>query len=423
MRKFLSLLLVLMAFSFAAMAQTRVITGQVRDAKGDPVPGASVKIKGGAKGTPADANGNFKIQVKSGDILVVSAANAETKEVAVGTSDVINIVIVSKQSQLSEVVVTALGVQRQAKEIGYATARVKTDELTQGKVTNLSSGLSGKVSGLDIRLTNNGVNPDVKITLRGNRSLTGNNTALIVVDGVPVPQSYIAALNPNDVENVTILKGANASALYGIEASNGVLIINTKKAPKGKLTLSLKNTTTFEKVSYLPSLQNEYGPFGGEGGGFPDPERGCTNCRTYIDPLTGFPLPVPFENQNFGPAYNSKDFPYSRFPISGPDANGKIIYGQYAPYKNGKKDFFQRGVSYQNELSGSVGNKWGGLYFSGQDVRTKGVVFKDEYRRSSARLNGNATFGRFTVNARSVARTASLLERYQSTCSPQSKRF
>src|SRR6202789_4130670 len=139
---------------------------------------------------------------------------------------------------LSEVVVTtALGIKRQARELGDATAQIKASELNQAAVINPATGLAAKVSGVDIRLADNGVNPQVKVTFRGSRSITGDNSALIVVDGVPVDQSYLANLNPSDIQDVTILKGSNAAGLYGIAAANGVMLITTKKG-KGKFSLT-----------------------------------------------------------------------------------------------------------------------------------------------------------------------------------------
>ena len=397
MRKVALMMMMLVLSATLAFAQTK-ITGTVRDEKGEPVAFASVKVKGSSVGTSADANGRFSIQAKQGDVLIFSSTNAtEAKEVTVGSTGVVNAALTLRTQQIETVVVTALGVQRQAKELGYSTARVRTEELTQARVTNVASGLSGKVSGLDIRLTDNGVNPQVKINLRGNRSLTGNNSALVILDGVPVSQGYIATLNPDDIDNITVLKGANAAALYGIEASNGVLIINTKKGGRGKVTVNYKNTTAFENISYMPALQNQYSPNGGETEGYPI--LGNYPYSSYWDPTTGKLLPVPFENQNFGSAYNSLDYPLKNIAIGGPFANGSLIYGDFKGFKDSKRSFFQTGTNIQNDLSAQWGGKWGGLYASGQRVDTRGVVPDDKYNRTSGRLNGNVTLGKFTASA------------------------
>lgn len=400
MRKVTSQLIILLLCTTISFAQSKVITGRVTDDKGNPVAFATIKVKkSGGVSTAADANGKYTIKANQGDVIVISSATTESREITVSSANVLDVTVALKETQLKEVVVTALGIQRQSKGIGIAVDKIKNEDLTRGKVTNLASGLSSKVSGLDIRLTDNGVNPTVKITLRGNRSLTGNNTALIILDGVPVAQNYVATLNPNDVDNVTILKGANAAALYGKDASNGVLIITTKKGGRGKLTVNFKNSTQFERVSYMPKLQTQYGPYGGEGGGYPDPIKGCKECVSYIDPYTGKSLPVPFENQNFGPAYNSLDYPYgTKIPIAGPLPNGEFVYGDFKPSSDNKTSFFQTGTTIQNDLNLQFGAKWGGIYLSGQRVDTRGVVPEDKYDRTSGRLNGNLNLGKFSAN-------------------------
>ena len=169
-------------------------------------------MKGGKGGVAADADGNFRIQAKTGDVLVMSATGAISKEVPVGSESVLNASLTKTNEELTSVVVTALGVKKQSRETGFSTAVVGTKELNQAKVTNIATGLTAKVSGLQINTVNNGVDPATRITLRGNRSILGNNQALLVLDGVPVSIGYLNSVNPNDVDNVTVLKGATASA-------------------------------------------------------------------------------------------------------------------------------------------------------------------------------------------------------------------
>jgi TonB-dependent SusC/RagA subfamily outer membrane receptor len=170
---------------------------------------------------------------------------------------------------------------------------------------NVATGLAGKVSGLSINLVNNGVKPDVRVTLRGNRSILGNNEALLVFDGIQLPITYLSLFNPDDVANVTVLKGASASALYGSAASNGVLIVTTRKGkPKPQITVS--STVNFESISYLPKFQNTFGPYGGEGNQNPFSQPLCRCCRNRGQPFTVY---VPYENQNYGPRYNDRKFP------------------------------------------------------------------------------------------------------------------
>jgi len=384
MRKLLTLLTALVLSTVLAMAQPRPVTGKLTDQQGQPVQYGSVRIKGTKTGTTADANGNFTIRVANGQTLVFSGAGLTTKEIVVTDAMPATIQIVRTESNMTEVVVTALGVKRQPKQLGYSTAVVTAKDLNDASVNNVVSGLSGKVSGLDIRLADNSVNPNIQVTLRGDRSIAGNNQALVVVDGIIVDQSYLATMNPEDVESATILKGASGAALYGKDASNGVLIITTKKGRKG-LNIAYKNSTMWNRVSYMPALQNEYSPNGGE--------------PNYIDPLTQFPLPVPFENQNFGPAYNSKDFPYTRIAIGGPDSAGNYVYGPYKAYPNGRKDFFQTGLNEQNDLSVGGANKWGSFYVSGQHASNQGIVYHDKSIRDAARFNGTLKFGNLSVAA------------------------
>src|SRR4051794_14284523 len=189
MRRFLSLFMMLMLCGVFAFSQNnRVVTGNVSDDKGAPIEGASVRVKNSkVLGVAADQNGNFRISVPEGATLVFSGTGFVTREVAVGSQSVVNAVLTrSGAVELSNVIVTAQGIRRQPKEIGYATARLSNTEITQSKVTNIANGLTGKVSGLQISTVNNSVNPSVRVTLRGNRSILANNQALLVLDDVPV---------------------------------------------------------------------------------------------------------------------------------------------------------------------------------------------------------------------------------------------
>jgi len=203
-------------------AQTREVSGKITDQSGAPIPNASIRIKGTTNGSSADAAGNFKLSVKPNSILQISAVGYADQQINIGNRQDITVQMTIDSRALSEVVVTALGVRRQSKELGYATTAVRSAQLNQAAVINPANGLAAKVSGVDIRLADNGINPQVKVTFRGSRSISGNNTALIVVDGVPVDQTYLNNLNPTDIEDITILKGSNAAALYGMSASNGV---------------------------------------------------------------------------------------------------------------------------------------------------------------------------------------------------------
>jgi len=386
MKKFL-----LVCFSFvfvlSAWAQDRVVSGKVTSAEdGTALPGVNVLLKGTTVGTVTSADGEFKLNVPaSGGTLVFSFIGFQTQEAAIGDRSVIDIVLATDVQQLNEVIVTAVGITREARTIGYSVANIKNDLLTQAKVTNAAAALSGKVSGLQINQTDNGVNGSVRIVLRGNRSFLGNNQALVVLDGVQVSNDYINSINPNDIESTTILKGATAAALYGSNASNGVMIINTKTGRSSVPVITLSSTTQVESVSYIPKLQTRFGMNGGESG-TSDPGN------FYLDP--NFPTPyTAYENQNFGPEFNG-----AIVPLGLPLANGSRQYTDYSSKYNEHLNFFKHATTQQSDISFAVGDKTSNYYVSFQDVDKHGTIPNDKYRRDAFRFNGSKTYGIFKVD-------------------------
>src|SRR5579859_615351 len=246
MRKCLLLMTSLILLFISVHAQTKTTTGKILDQQGQPVPFATIQVKGSKAATSADADGNFSIKAKEGDVLVISGAGFESKTVTVGTGS-ISVSVSRKESNMAEVVITgALGVQRQAKELGYSTAKISGANLTQAKPISAVNGLTGKVSGLQINTVNNGVFAPTRVTLRGNRSLTGNNQPLYVVDGA-IFYNDISTLNPDDIVDITVLKGSSASAVYGSDASNGVIIVTTKKGTRGKPIINASTSVSQER--------------------------------------------------------------------------------------------------------------------------------------------------------------------------------
>ncbi len=393
MRRFLSLFIMLMLCGVLAFAQNRVVSGKITNTDGGAIPNATVKIRGTATGLSADANGAYSIRVKDGDVLEISAVGYEVQRITIrSNTSVADVQLKATSVGLTEVVVTALGIKRQAKELGYATTTIKTDELTQAKVTNVATGLAAKVSGLQINLVNNGVRADTRVTLRGNRSILGNNQALLVVDDVILPISYISTLNPNDVDNVTVLKGASASALYGSDASNGVIIVTTKKGVKGKPIIKIGSTASFETVSYMPEFQNEFGPYGGETPGSPG--------EIYM-PGQPYYAYIPYENQSFGPRFNGMKVPIGA-PIRVFRNDGTYFITTdstlYAAKPNAKKAFWDKGTTFTNDVSYSAGDDKSKFFFSFQDVNIKGILPKDVQRRDGIRANGSKENGIFRVD-------------------------
>ena len=396
MRKLLTLLTVFVFYASGVMAQT-TITGKIVDQQSQPISYASIAIKGTKGGTVADADGNFTLKTSvSKPTLVITGAGINSTEYTVGDNTRLLVIPVSnKANSLTEVLVTtAFGVRRQPKELGYATARISADELTQAKVVNVTTGLAAKVSGLQVNLVNNGVKADTRVTLRGNRSILGNNQALLVVDDIQLPISYAGTISPNDIENVTILKGASGSALYGSAASNGVIIITTKKGTRGRPRISLSSTTQLETIAYMPKFQNEFGQYGGEN----DPNAYPGIVFLPSDPYVPY---VPYENQNYGPRYNGQKVPLGPpIRIYNADGSFKIAQdsGTYSAIPNAKRDFFDKGVTTQNSISYSTGDEHSRFYFSFEDVNIHGVVPKDVNRRNSFRLNGSRETGIFRVD-------------------------
>lgn len=372
-----------------AWAQDRQVTGKVTAGEdGSPLPGVNVAVKGTTRGTTTNAEGEYRLSAGTGSTLVFSAVGYRRQEVAVGSQSRVDLTLTAETSQLEEVVVTALGVQRQKETLGYGTTTVKASELTQARATNISSALSGKVAGLQINTASASVNPNTRIVLRGNRSLLGNNQALIVVDGTPVPQEVLNALNPNDIENVSVLKGANAAALYGSDASNGALVVTTKRGSAGAPQVTFSNTSYAESISFMPKFQNR---FGGGTESF---------SRVYI----------PFENQSYGPEFTTTgtvltqdpESPsgYSQEPATGvtvgrPLEDGSRFTLPYQGFESSKRDAFSTGRTFQNDLSLSAGDDRGAFRVSMQDVNTTGVVPKDKYRRTSFNLNADRQYGKF----------------------------
>ena len=390
MRKLLSLLTVLLFCCLSVLSQTNTVTGKVTDQQSQPVAFATIRVKGSKQGVSADAEGNYSLKVNKGAVLIISGSGITEKEITVGDGGNLDVQVTRKSGTLTEVVVTALGIQRQAKELGYSTAKISNKELTQAKVTDFSTGLAGKVSGLQVNLTNNGVDPPTRVVLRGNRSITGNNQALLVIDGIIIDDiNYVNKINPEDIESVNILKGAVAAAIYGSKASNGVMVITTKHGTRGKPTITVGNTTQFETVSYMPKFQNTFGGYGGE--------------PNYVNP-DGTIINVPYENQSYGPAYNGLLTPLGLGVPSSFEADGvtpKTLdtnFVRFSAMPNNRRDFFNTGVTNQFNVSYSAGDEKGTFYMGFQDASVNGVVPKDKSRRDNIRLNGSRTSGRFRAD-------------------------
>lgn len=254
------------------------IQGKVTDAKGAPLIGVSIQVKGTTKGTMTNVEGGFTLAVNPGDVLIISFIGYESKQITVGNDTNIQVTLAIQDSQLGAVVVTALGIKRSDKSITYSTQQLDGLELTKAKDPNLVNTLNGKVAGLTISSSGSGVGGSAKVILRGNKSGLGSNQALYVIDGVPMnntltnqPTSVyggnlaydggdpISNLNPEDIENISVLKGASAAALYGSQGANGVIIVTTKSGKAGRTLINFSSGFNITQAAYKPEFQDHYG--------------------------------------------------------------------------------------------------------------------------------------------------------------------
>lgn len=353
-------------------AQTVRITGTVTSSEdGMPLPGVSVIAKGTIIGTSTDVNGKYELNVPTDvEVLQFSFIGFKNQDVTIAGRTIIDVVLETESVQVEEVVVTALGVKREKREVTYQTQKVLSEDLTKISPSKAATALAGKVAGLQINIQDNGVNPNVKILLRGLRSISANNSALIVIDGAVSSEGAFNALNPNDIENISVLKGANAAALYGSQASNGALLVTTKSGKKGeKYTVGIVSSYTFEKVAYMPDFQTKYG----------------TGWEGAYDPI---------ENTNWGPRFDGQ------LRQIGPVLrDGSYQMVPYAPVKNNLLDFFDTGTTSNQTvyLTGSHENST--YYLSIGDQRTDGIVPNDTYRRTTFRVNASQKMGKIDLSA------------------------
>lgn len=369
MKKFILLCFSFVFAAISVLAQDRVISGKVTSTDdGSSLPGVNVVLKGTTNGAVTDADGNYKISVPgSGGTLSFSFIGFKSIEVEVGGRATVDVQLESDIQQLSEVVVTGLGWQAETRTLGYSVSQVKNESLNQAKALNAFTGLSGKVAGLQIRTTSNGLNPQTRVTLRGNRSLTGNNQALVVLDGIILPAGVLNSINNNDIENITVLKGASAAAIYGSDAANGVLLVTLKKGRNQAPEITFSNTTQVEQLAFLPKFQTGWGP--------------GTNfySRNWIS----------FENQSYGDRFDG-----STRPLGKTLEDGTIVTDKYSARPDAKKEVWETGITQQNYLSFSAGDDDSRYSLSLQNVTQKGIVPKDEFKRRGIRLAGSQNIGK-----------------------------
>lgn len=394
MRRFLALFAALMFSGILASAQERTIKGHVSGPDGNSLPGITVEVKGTNTATATNATGQFELKVPSNSTLVFSGIGFEKQSVDVANRNSLDVTLASNTKRLNEIVVTALGIRRESRSLGYSTATVNSEQLNVGKPVNVAQGLIGRIAGAQISVINNGVSPEVRIQLRGERHINADNQPLIIVDGMEVRPDFLTSLNPEDISTVSVLKGASAAALYGSEATNGVMIITTKRGSKnGKPSVDVTQTQTFERLAYFPALQTTYSGYGGESGTL---FKGTPYQFNAINQYTGFVNSIPFENQQYGPPYDGN--PALGY-IGSPNQNGDVFKTPFvSPSVDPRKAFFQTGITTQTDLSVSSGDSKNSNFLSAQYVGVKGVTPEDQAKRANVRFAGLRTYGIFSYD-------------------------
>jgi len=344
------------------------IQGKVKDEKGNPLPNASVIIKGTKKGVTTDANGDFTIEVPdSRTVLIISFTGFKSQEVQVGDRTTIAVNIQRIDNPMDEIVVTALGIKRDKKSLTYSTQTLSGDKLNEAKETNLINSLQGKVAGLTITPNATGPGSSSNVLLRGSRSIFGNNQPLYVIDGVPLDNTSreqgdggthggrdggdaIGMLNSDDVETITVLKGASAAALYGSAGQNGAIVITTKSAKSGKISVDYTGNISMDQANDLPKEQTEYGQ--GAAGVF-----NANSQTTWGPKATGQEVTL----------WNGDKVPLEGQP-------------------NRLKDFFRTGKALSNTVSFSGGSEKIQTYFSYGNTNAQGILRNHDLERNNINL-------------------------------------
>lgn len=370
--RLLALILLLCPFALVAQKSLITVTGTVVDNTDEPLYGVSVLVKGTTTGTATNIDGEFSVKAAVGDVLHFSYVGCKDQDVTVTGTAPMHIVLEENTTILDEVVVTALGIRRKEASLNYATQEVKGEDLMRVQDANFVNSLSGKVAGVSIQQSAGGAGGSSKILLRGNKSVMGNNAPLIVVDGIPMTNEVgkaagskwtsdasemtyagtstsgdaLSLINPDDIESINVLKGANASALYGSAAANGVLMITTKKGKEGKISVTVNSNVTFEKPLMTPKLQKIYGAS-----------------------IEGSTLSV----SSWGKKLS--DMTEADLNFAGAKLTNKA--------RNNVDNFFETGTTWNNSVSISGGTEKVTSYFSFSNSNADGMVPNNTYNRNT----------------------------------------
>lgn len=385
MRKFTILLVFLLFSGLQVLIAQRVITGKVTSAEdGSSIPGVQIVVKGTMHGTTTDLDGKYRITVpEKSEILVFSYVGMKTQEVKIGTKNVIDVTMSPDVMNIEGVVVTAIGVKKQEKSLGYSATQVSSDEIMKTRDRSPLNALQGKVAGVNISTASSNPGASTRVISRGFTSLTGSNQALYVVDGVPINNSSIGStdlnggtdfgnrgndINPDDIESISFLKGSSATILYGSRAANGVIVITTKKGKEGAKIAKRKGaevtfTSSFftETPLRLPTFQNQFGEgFNGE--------------------------PDLIENTSWGPKFDGAVRPWGHI------VNNQQLIKPYVALPNNVRDFFDVGTSFDNSISIANSNEKSSYFFSYSNLNADGIfpTDADSYKRNTISLRGSS---------------------------------
>ena len=392
MRKLTVLLVLLLFTGLQAVFAQQTVTGTVTAASNDtPLPGVTVVVKGTTIGISTDPDGKYSLSVPNAQsVLQYSFIGYKTQEITVGSQSVINVALVESTEELQEVVITALGIPRESKSLGYAVTSVKTDEMVTNRTTNPMESLEGKVSGLNITPPAAGAGASTQIRLRGQVAFDGaNNAPLLVINGLPIDQGARGAngrgnmrdegdnlnnINPEDVETMTVLKGATAAAIYGSRAANGAIIITTKTGQKGQgIGVEINSSlTTQTALNFFDHLQYEYGL--GVGGQKP-------TTAGYSAGNGQFSWGARLDG-SMVPAFNGQEYPY-------------------IAYKDRLFQYYRTGITWNNTVAFSGGNANGSFRASFANTDADGIDPFNTYKRNIANLGVNYNIAKnlnFTMN-------------------------
>jgi TonB-linked SusC/RagA family outer membrane protein len=395
MRKILQLLVLiaLLTPGWHVYAQDKVVSGVVTADDGSVLPGVNITVKGTTRGVSTDTEGKYSISAPSSATLVYSFVGYLAQNIVVGSKTTINVTLATDAQQLGEVVVTALGISREKKSLGYSTATITNTSITEARNTSPLDALNARVPGLSVSTASGAPGASTVLNIRGFNSVTGNNQPLYVVDGVPMnnrgnSSSTTAAnsnddfnrsmdfgnqmndINPNEIESITVLKGISASALYGSRAANGAILITTKRGKSGTTTVDFSSSFAQSQVLRVPHLQNTYG-------------QGWSGLFN------------PIENGSWGPKMDGTT------RLWGNVVDNSQLLKPFAAQKDNLKDFFDRGYEWNNSIAVSGGTETANYRVSYSNAMADGVVptNADSYKRNTLSLNGGLKLGKFSVNS------------------------